>query len=140
MASKSPLLCLTYLMIGVLHRQTEERSKDVSERYIHMVSNGAFPVIITGLRSLFQLFHQVDATLHDNTYKRLNGDFKEWEVVAWIKHLNMRMSNCVFSDLCIVLMVRILGQGRPLRVFIARSRRERLSKRCGKVSSRLSLT
>ena len=46
-------------------------------------------MIITMLPSLAALIHTADSTLHDNTYKRVYGKWKEWEVVIWDKQLNM---------------------------------------------------
>ena len=40
------------------------------------------------LPGLASRVHDADATLHDNTYKRVFGEWKEWEVVMWDKRLN----------------------------------------------------
>jgi hypothetical protein len=42
-------------------------------------------MIITMLPYLANLIHGADASLHDNTYKRVCGHWKEWEVVIWDK-------------------------------------------------------
>ena len=47
-------------------------------------------VIITTLAPLTDLIHSTNASLHDNTYKRLHGNWKEWEVVIWNWRLNKR--------------------------------------------------
>ena len=60
------------------------------KRYIHKVrSQDGVDMIITMLPSLAALIHTADSTLHDNTYKRVYGKWKEWEVVIWDKRLNM---------------------------------------------------
>ena len=52
-------------------------------------------MIITMLPSLADRIHTADASLHDNTYKRLFGEWKEWEVVIWDKRLNMSKCNAI---------------------------------------------
>jgi hypothetical protein len=54
-------------------------------------------MIITMLPYLANLIHSADASLHDNTYKRVFGHWKEWEVVIWDKRLNTSMSNVVLD-------------------------------------------
>lgn len=42
------------------------------------------------LPGLAELLHGAQTTLHDNTYKGVSGDWKEWEVVVWDARLNKR--------------------------------------------------
>jgi hypothetical protein len=49
-------------------------------------------MIITMLPFLANGIHDADASLHDNTYKRVFGNWKEWEVVIWDKRLNTSKS------------------------------------------------
>jgi hypothetical protein len=61
------------------------------QRYIHEVSSrDNIDVVITMLPNLARLIHKAKASLHDNTYKRTHGIWKEWEVVIWCDRLNMR--------------------------------------------------
>ena len=41
------------------------------------------------LPSLANQIHTADVLLHDNTYKWVFGNWKEWEVMIWDKKLNM---------------------------------------------------
>ncbi|KAJ7034513.1 hypothetical protein C8F04DRAFT_1183059 [Mycena alexandri] len=41
---------------------------------------------------LANLIHRVKVSLHDNTYARIHGPWKEWEVVIWDDRLNFRCS------------------------------------------------
>jgi hypothetical protein len=81
------------LFPGVKHKyKFEEPKLPKSDQYIHgFLSEPAedsgigdqVEVIVTMLPDLAKLIHHVHATLHDNTYKRVAGDFNEWEVVIW---------------------------------------------------------
>ncbi|KIJ33118.1 hypothetical protein M422DRAFT_783248 [Sphaerobolus stellatus SS14] len=69
------------------------------DRYIHAIlsepsddGNGQITVIITMVPGLAQFTHDAHTTLHDNTYKRVHGDFNEWEVVIWDSKGNRRMT------------------------------------------------
>ncbi|KAJ3491080.1 hypothetical protein NLJ89_g11374 [Agrocybe chaxingu] len=79
---------------GVLYKKREDDSKlPLAKRYIHEISSqDGTDLIITMLAGLVERVHDADATLHDNTYKRVHGDWKEWEVVIWDKKLNMRLT------------------------------------------------
>lgn len=78
---------------GALYCQRLNRENLPPEaRYIHEVSSrDGVDLIITMLPSLAARIHSARATLHDNTYKRVFGKWKEWEVVVWDSRLNMRM-------------------------------------------------
>jgi hypothetical protein len=61
------------------------------QRYIHEVSSqNGIDLVITMLPSLAHCIHTAQASLHDNTYKRTYGVWKEWEVVVWHQRLNTR--------------------------------------------------
>lgn len=65
----------------------------MQERYIHEVNvlNESI-IIVTFNPSLVKYIHEATATLHDNTYKRVAGDWKEWEVVMWHAGIDMSKS------------------------------------------------
>lgn len=76
--------------VGVLYHQKIGRQQHPLEKqYIHEVqSRDGVNMVVTMLPSLADRVHAADASLHDNTYKRLFGEWKEWEVVIWDKRLN----------------------------------------------------
>ncbi|KAF8583090.1 hypothetical protein K439DRAFT_1617794 [Ramaria rubella] len=65
---------------GILARREEQKSLPTEKQYIHRISDVAAAKM-----------HIVHASLHDNTYKRTFGKWKEWEVVVWDDRLNMHM-------------------------------------------------
>ena len=69
----------------------EWSSKKVSHLNCDTSVHENMTIVITSLAPLASLVHSTNATLHDNTYKRLHGDWKEWEVVVWNWHLNKCM-------------------------------------------------
>lgn len=74
-------------------QELDSQSLPESERYIHVVSRfgeSIGRIIVTFNPFLASLVHTAYATTHDNTYKRVEGSWKEWEVVQWVSHLNMR--------------------------------------------------
>jgi hypothetical protein len=78
----------------VYQKRLDDENQPPSKRYIHEISSkDGVNMIITMLPGLAQRVHFANATLHDNTYKRVFGDWKEWEVVIWDQRLNMRSSN-----------------------------------------------
>ncbi|PPR05947.1 hypothetical protein CVT24_004653 [Panaeolus cyanescens] len=79
---------------GVIHKQgDDDKNCPQEKRYIQEVStHDGINLIVTMLPSLAARIHQADATLHDNTYKRVHGEWKEWEVVIWDKRMNMRIT------------------------------------------------
>ncbi len=80
----------------MIHQQQLDLRKALAERYIQYTSTDDIPVVVTFIPSLVNYIHTAWATSHDNTYKRLTGDWKEWEVVIWVNKLNMRKhSNAV---------------------------------------------
>ncbi|KAE9386168.1 hypothetical protein BT96DRAFT_949317 [Gymnopus androsaceus JB14] len=55
-------------------------------RYIQKIlstSSDTGNIIVLMLPGLAELLHEAQTTLHDNTYKGVSGDWKEWEVVVW---------------------------------------------------------
>ena len=64
-----------------IHHHLTETSDD---------GNGAVKVIVTMNPFLAGLIHGGVATQHDNTYKRVFGEYKEWEVVLWYNHTQRR--------------------------------------------------
>ena len=76
---------------GVVHQQQADlKSLLTAEQYIQLVATDDIPVIVTFIPSLVNYIHTAWATSHDNTYKRLAGEWKEWEIVIWLSKLNMR--------------------------------------------------
>lgn len=78
---------------GLLFKKRNDEAKlPANQRYIHeIVSRDGVDMVVTMLPELASRVHQANATLHDNTYKRVFGDWKEWEVVIWDKKMNTRM-------------------------------------------------
>ncbi|KAJ7510558.1 hypothetical protein B0H11DRAFT_2401870, partial [Mycena galericulata] len=61
------------------------------KRYIqHITSEDGVEVILTMLPFLARRIHTAKASLHDNTYSRVHGAWKEWEVVIFDDKLNFR--------------------------------------------------
>ncbi|KII84398.1 hypothetical protein PLICRDRAFT_179640 [Plicaturopsis crispa FD-325 SS-3] len=80
-------------VIGVQHRMlTDRESLPKEDLYIHKVDVDHTTVVVTMLPALAARIHSAKYSLHDNTYKRLHGDWKEWEVVIWDDRLNMRLT------------------------------------------------
>ncbi|KAI0041712.1 hypothetical protein FA95DRAFT_1640147, partial [Auriscalpium vulgare] len=81
-------------MEGVLAlRHADLKNLPKSDQYIHEVrSEYGFNIIVTALPALVAHYHEAFASLHDNTYKRVHGQWKEWEVVIWVQRLNMRLT------------------------------------------------
>lgn len=82
--------------LGVLHeKRQDDENLPKDKQYIQEISSHAngVHVIITMLPALAERIHSADSTQHDNTYKRVYGEWKEWEVVIWDKKLNSRTSS-----------------------------------------------
>ena len=80
-----------------MHRYNEECKRQPEERYIHSIHSEPLEddgkqihVIVTMLPALSPLVHQARATFHDYTYKRVFGEFNEWEVVMFEPETNSR--------------------------------------------------
>lgn len=81
------------ILSGVFHqKQGDDGNLPAPKQYIQeILSKDGVNMVITMLPGLASRVHDADATLHDNTYKRVFGEWKEWEVVMWDKRLNQSM-------------------------------------------------
>lgn len=81
------------ILSGVFHqKQGDDGDLPAPKQYIQeILSKDGVNMVITMLPGLASRVHDADATLHDNTYKRVFGEWKEWEVVMWDKRLNQSM-------------------------------------------------
>ncbi|KAJ7196031.1 hypothetical protein GGX14DRAFT_327140, partial [Mycena pura] len=65
----------------------EQKMRDTlptEKRYIqYLISEDGVQLVLTMLPYLASRIHFCKASLHDNTYARLHGVWKEWEVVIW---------------------------------------------------------
>ncbi|KAJ7635373.1 hypothetical protein FB45DRAFT_1026254 [Roridomyces roridus] len=79
---------------GVQHYiRAIEQARPTSERYIHAaISKGDFNVVVTLHPQLAKFIHGVLALVIDFTFKRIEGDFDEWEVVGFSDRLESRLS------------------------------------------------
>ncbi|KAJ7697773.1 hypothetical protein B0H14DRAFT_3655259 [Mycena olivaceomarginata] len=78
---------------GVQHyMQTKDRALPVSERYIHAaMSKGDFNLVVTLHPQLAKFIHGVLALAIDYTFKRIEGDMDEWEVVGFSERFKCRI-------------------------------------------------
>ncbi|KAJ6527896.1 hypothetical protein DFH09DRAFT_1285635 [Mycena vulgaris] len=78
---------------GVCFFQKKMRETLPAEkRYIHhLTSEDGIEIILTMLPFLASCIHSAKASLHDNTYARVHGVWKEWEVVIWDDKLDFRV-------------------------------------------------
>ncbi|KAJ7337368.1 hypothetical protein DFH08DRAFT_252732 [Mycena albidolilacea] len=78
---------------GVQHyMQTKDRALPVSERYIHAaMSKGDFNLVVTLHPQLAKFIHGVLALAIDYTFKRVEGDMDEWEVVGFSERFKCRI-------------------------------------------------
>ncbi|KAH9928873.1 uncharacterized protein B0H18DRAFT_1117695 [Fomitopsis serialis] len=73
--------------------EKEFNSLPLIDRYIHRIfADGSTRVVVTMYGGLAALLHSAKATLHDNTYKRVHGKWKEWEATLWYDRLQMRVT------------------------------------------------
>jgi hypothetical protein len=92
------VLTQNHLLLGVFACMRDQQNLPPEKRYVHQVSSeDGTDVIVTMLPGLARLIHHADMTLHNNTYKRAHGIWKEWEVVLWNSQLNMCMP---FTPFC----------------------------------------
>lgn len=76
---------------GVFAKQRQDLSRSPEEWYIHEVhSYGETNIIVTFVPALAARLHDALETAHDNTYKQVHGDWKEWEATLWDRKLNTR--------------------------------------------------
>ncbi|KAJ7142783.1 hypothetical protein C8R44DRAFT_726114 [Mycena epipterygia] len=93
---------------GVLYYQKQMCSLPHGKQYIWKVaSEFGEEIIITMLPYLANRIHLAKASLHDNTYARVHGVWKEWEVVIWDHRVDHRVS-----------IGRIYSQHETLAVFM----------------------
>ncbi|KAF8186408.1 hypothetical protein BJ912DRAFT_819653, partial [Pholiota molesta] len=79
---------------GVVFQMRDDDLKlPESKRYIHeILTRDGIDLVITMIPGLALRVHDAEYTLHDNTYKRVLGEWKEWEVVIWDGKLNIRLT------------------------------------------------
>ncbi len=76
---------------GVVEQQQRDRQKlEPKDLYIHAIEIGDMPVIVTFRVGLARRIFLLRETFHDNTYKRVYGEWKEWEVAGFDPVLNRR--------------------------------------------------
>ncbi|KAF7300316.1 hypothetical protein HMN09_00914900 [Mycena chlorophos] len=75
---------------GVKHYfETHERLLPISQRYIHAaIQKGDFKMIVTLHPQLAQYIHGVHALVIDYTFKPVEDEMDEWEVVGFVTRLN----------------------------------------------------
>ncbi|KAJ7605812.1 hypothetical protein FB45DRAFT_879131 [Roridomyces roridus] len=72
--------------------RTVERARPMSERYIHAaISKSDFNLVVTLHPQLAKFIHGVLALVIDYTFKRIEGDFDEWEVVGFLDLYKSRL-------------------------------------------------
>ncbi|KAJ6474737.1 hypothetical protein DFH09DRAFT_1343071 [Mycena vulgaris] len=78
---------------GVLAWQKQMRSLPHEKQYVWKVtSENGEEIVITMLPYLADHIHRAKASLHDNTYARVHGTWKEWEVVIWDHKFDFRVT------------------------------------------------
>ncbi|KAJ7086972.1 hypothetical protein C8R44DRAFT_900928 [Mycena epipterygia] len=92
---------------GVLAWQKQMQSLPHGKQYVWKVtSENGEEIVITMLPYLADRIHHAKASLHDNTYARVHGIWKEWEVVIWDYKFDFR-----------IIIGRIYSQHETLAVF-----------------------
>ncbi|KAJ7119239.1 hypothetical protein C8R43DRAFT_1152428 [Mycena crocata] len=92
---------------GVLYFQKQMQSLPHEKQYVWtIISDHGEEIVITMLPYLAERIHLAKASLHDNTYARVHGTWKEWEVVIWDHRVDHR-----------VTIGRIYSQHESLEVF-----------------------
>lgn len=72
-------------MTAVISQQLQDsKSLQPDDQYIHYsaIEHG-IPLVVTFRTGLAQRIHAAREIFHDFTYKRVHGQWKEWEVVIW---------------------------------------------------------
>ncbi|KAJ7491316.1 hypothetical protein B0H11DRAFT_1911939 [Mycena galericulata] len=78
---------------GVLAWQKQMQSLPHEKQYVwNVTSENGEEMIITMLPYLANRIHFAKASLHDNTYSRVHGTWKEWEVVIWEYRFDWRVT------------------------------------------------
>ncbi|KAJ7105611.1 hypothetical protein C8R44DRAFT_745769 [Mycena epipterygia] len=77
---------------GILALQKQMQSLPHVKQYVCKVtSENGEEIVITMLPCLADRIHHVKASFHDNTYARVHGIWKEWEVVIWDHKFDFRI-------------------------------------------------
>ncbi|KAF8173596.1 hypothetical protein K438DRAFT_1610611 [Mycena galopus ATCC 62051] len=83
-----------------MHRQKQMLTLPHERQYIWRVtSENGQDIVITMLPYLAGRIHVAKASLHDNTYCRIHGIWKEWEVVVWDDPDNFRKSHLLLQPI-----------------------------------------
>jgi len=84
---------------AVAQFRAERETKPPIEQYIQAVDTdksedgkGVVEVVVTMHPELAKYIHQSRFSVHDTTYKRVDGGHNEWEVVIWNERLKRRES------------------------------------------------
>ncbi|KAJ7038863.1 hypothetical protein C8F04DRAFT_1392709 [Mycena alexandri] len=78
---------------GVIFRQKQMQKLPRGKQYIWRVTSElGEEMVITMLPYLANLIHIAKVSLHDNTYARVHGIWKEWEVVIWDHSVDFRVT------------------------------------------------
>ncbi|GJE97916.1 hypothetical protein PsYK624_141380 [Phanerochaete sordida] len=79
---------------GVMHEHVvEEPKRDPEDRYIHSVTTkGDIKIIVTMLPALIRWIHKASWIAIDYTFKRVRGEFNEWDVVTFDDGLKKRIT------------------------------------------------
>jgi hypothetical protein len=74
-----------FLSQGVWYEFEKQKKKPVSQQYIHRITttNSGRRVIFTLLPDLIKLIHEVKQIAGDGTFKRVEGEFDEYEITIW---------------------------------------------------------
>ena len=65
-----------------------------SERYIQsVISRDSHRIVVTAHADLIKFIHDVLCLQIDFTFKRVEGEFNEWEVVGFLEKLGRRKSH-----------------------------------------------
>ena len=99
---------MTCSLVGVVAHKEQEQEQPPDQCYIHCISELVDIQLIIPMLS-YLAAHTAWASLHDNTYKRTYGNWREWEVVIWDDHLNMHMVCIIFGNLSTHYYVRYHG-------------------------------
>ncbi|KAJ7059971.1 hypothetical protein C8F01DRAFT_1370227 [Mycena amicta] len=81
---------------GVMHWRKTLQQGDFEDQYIwnqwNVSADSGGEMIVCMLPYLARRLHSARYTLHDNTYARVHGIWKEWEVTTWDDRLNCRLT------------------------------------------------
>ncbi|KAJ6496154.1 hypothetical protein C8R45DRAFT_1094409 [Mycena sanguinolenta] len=78
---------------GVLHEIQREAQLHKSQRYIHTaMSKNGFRLVVTMHPTLAMLLHKILSLNIDFTFKRVEGNMNEWEVVGFVDSVEKRFT------------------------------------------------